>query len=305
MELRHLKYFIAVAEELHFGKAAKRLHMAQPPLSQQIKKLEDELGVLLLERTRRKVELTPAGALFLEEARLTLQQADRARRIAVEAERGIRGRLRIGFVTSASYSILPAVIRRFRLAHPYIDLELLEMIPSRQIEALGNGTIDAGLMRPPVDDANLHLETVLEEPLLAALPVGHRKAAQQSVALASLAEESFVLFPRRHGPGIYDIIMQACHEAGFTPEVSYDPNEIQTILAYVAGGLGISLVPQSISGFHADAIVFLPLRGSRVRVELALARSAGEPCEAVRHFCSICSEVGLEYISRIRKPLAG
>mgnify|MGYP001823345629 CR=1 FL=1 len=307
MELRHLKYFIAVAEELHFGRAAVRLHMAQPPLSQQIQKLEDELGVRLLERTKRKVELTASGKLFLEEARLTLQQADRAKRIAIETERGIRGRLRIGFVTSASYSILPITIRRFRLEHPFIDLELIEMIPSRQIEALGDGTIDAGLMRPPVADQHLHLETVLEEPLVVAMPNDHRKAMQKSVDLKTLAEESFVLFPRRHGPGIHDVILVACREAGFSPHVSYEPNEMQTILAYVAAGLGMSLVPQSISGFHSDSIAYVPLRGSHVRIELALATRAGEPCESLKSFCRICSEVGLEQVSRIRKspPISG
>ena len=302
MELRHLRYYVAVAEELHFGRAAIRLHMAQPPLSQQIKKLEEELGVQLLARTRRKVEMTPAGLLFLDEARLTLQQAERARRIAVEADKGIRGRLRIGFVTSASYSILPVVIRRFRKENPFIDLELVDMSPSQQIEALENGTIDAGLLRPPVE-SKMKLETILEEPLVMALPLEHRKADQQAVDLKSLAEDAFVLFPRHHGPGLFDVIMNACHEAGFARQVSYSPNEMQTILAYVAGGLGISLVPQSMTVFHPGSIVYRPLRGKRLRVKLALLTLPTDPCEPLKKFIQLCFKVGIDYMSQIRKTL--
>jgi DNA-binding transcriptional LysR family regulator len=302
MELRHLRYFVAVAEELHFGRAAERLHMAQPPLSQQIKGLEQELGVQLFARTRRRVELTPAGKLFLDEARLTLQQAVRAQRIAVEADRGLRGRLRIGFVMSASYSILPVVIRRFRRENPFIELELVEMTPSRQIEALESGTIDAGILRPPVE-SGLPLETILEEPLVLALPLDHRRAGQKAVELKSLSEEAFVLFPRHHGPGIFDVVMKACLEAGFTPHVSCAPNEMQTILTYVAGGLGISLVPQSLSGFHRDSVVYRPLRGRRVRVALALLKRPDDASVPLEKFSRACAEVGMEYVSCIRKTL--
>ena len=301
MELRHLKYFTAVAEELHFGRAAKRLHIAQPPLSQQIKKLEEELGVKLFERTRRKVELTPVGRLFLEEARLTLTQAERAKRIAIEAEHGVRGSLRVGFVTSSSYSILPIVIRRFRQQNPLIDLELKEMIPSSQIKALENAEIDAGILRPPVDNSYLVLDTVLQEPLVAALPTGHPKAAQKSIALKTLAEDAFVMFPRHHGPGMNDAIMHACREAGFMPNIVYEPNEMQTILAYVAGGLGIGLVPQSLSSFHQGAIAYRPLSGRSIRLELSLIKRANDSNAALLKFHKLCSIVGEEYVSQFRK----
>lgn len=303
MELRHLRYFIAVAEELHFGRAAQRLHIAQPPLSQQIKGLEDELGVRLFERTKRKVELTPAGKLFLDEARLTLSQAERAKRIAVEAEAGVRGRLRVGFVTSASYSILPVLVRRFRCDFPFIDLELLEMIPSRQIEALESRSIDVGILRPPIGNTCLEMETILEEPMVAALPSDHRKADQKAIGLKTLADDAFVFFPRHHGPGIYDIVMQACNQAGFSPQISYSPNEMQTILAYVAAGLGVSLVPQSLSGFHRDSITYLPLRGSRVRVELAMLRRSNDTSKQLGEFCRLGSVIGMEYGSTFRKTL--
>ena len=294
MELRHLKYFIAVAEELHFGRAAVRLHMAQPPLSQQIKALEQELGVLLLVRTTRKVELTPTGRLFLDEARLTIRQAERAVRVAIEAEQGIRGRLRVGFVTSASYSILPVVIRRFRKENPFIDLELVEQTPSQQLAALESRELDVGILRPPVEGC-MTLVPIVEEPLMVALPRDHRKAAQKAVDLKSLAAEAFVLFPRHHGPGIYDVIMKACHDAGFTPQVSYSPNQMQTILAYVAGGLGVSLVPQSLTGFHRGEIVYRPLRSRKVQVALALLRRPDDESIAVQKFCQLGLEAGSDY----------
>ena len=301
MELRHLRYFVAVAEELHFGHAAKRLHMTQPPLSQQIQALEDELGVQLLARTKRKVELTPAGAMFLDEARLTLQQADRAQRIAIEAARGIRGRVRVGFVTSASFSILPSVVRRFRRENALIDLELFEMTPSQQLHALEHKEIDIGILRPPVDDTCLQIDTVLEEPLVLALPSDHRMADQKTVELKSLAEEAFVLFPRQHGPGIYDVIMKACHDVGFTPQVSYSPDKMQTLLTYVASGLGISLVPQSLSGFHRDSIVYRPIREKGYRVELAILQRRDDHNAALQNLCALCADVGTEYVSRLRK----
>jgi DNA-binding transcriptional LysR family regulator len=304
MELRHLRYFVAVAEELHFGRAAERLHIAQPPLSQQIKSLEDELGVQLLARTKRKVELTPAGRLFLDEARLTLSQAERAQRIAVEAEKGVRGRLRIGFVTSASYSILPILVRRFRCDFPFIDIDLVEMIPSGQIEALEQGRIDVGILRPPVESAGLALETILEEPLVAALPADHRRADRKTVSLNMLSEEAFVFFPRHHGPGIYDVVMHACHAAGFSPRISYAPNEMQTILAYVAAGLGVSIVPQSLSGFHQGSIKYLPIRSRRLRTELALLKRCGEENVQLTEFCGLSRTVGMEYESRFRRTLS-
>lgn len=296
-----MKYFIAVAEELHFGRAAERLHMAQPPLSQQIKKLEEELDVELFNRTRRKVELTPAGKLFLDEARLTVQQAERAQRIAVEAKEGIRGRLRVGFVTSACYSILPILIRRFRQEHPWVDLEMLEMTPQQQIEAMEQGTIDAGLLRPPVGPGCLLTTTLFEEPILVALPSDHRMANENAISLKSLAEESFVMFPRHHGPGIYDVIMKACHEAGFTPHVSYSPNQMQTLLAYVAGGLGIALVPQSLFVFHPGQIVYRPLKGKPVRVELAMISRRSEENPQLKAFQELSAQVGMEYASQFRR----
>src|SRR5687767_2086529 len=186
MELRHLRYFVAVAEELHFGRAAVRLHVSQPPLSQQIKALEEELGVQLFQRTRRHVELTDAGRALLPEARAALEQAERAQRVAREAGAGARGRLVIGFVTSASYSVLPAAVRALRRAWPSVEVTLREMVPSAQLEALEWREIDVGLLRPPVDDARVEVEVVLEEPLLVALPARSALARKRGLALGDL-----------------------------------------------------------------------------------------------------------------------
>lgn len=300
MELRHLRYFVAVAEELHFGRAAQRLHIAQPPLSQQIKKLEEELGVQLFARTRRKVALTQTGRLFLEEARQTLQQAARAQRVAQEAEQGVRGQLRVGFVTSASYSVLPETIRRFRNDNPFIDLQLNEMTPVQQIDALEQNQLDVGILRAPVACVQeMDTTIVLEEPLVAAMPAEHRLASRKKIDLKALAEEAFVLFPRQHGPGIYDVIMQLCRHAGFSPKVSYAPNEMQTILAYVAGGLGISLVPHSLSGFHPEKVVYLPLRNKRGCLQMALIKNSDSASDSVTKFFALCTAVGEEYMQRI------
>lgn len=300
MELRHLRYFVCVAEELHFSRAAERLNISQPPLSQQIRGLEQELGVELFNRTKRKVELTPAGRLFLDEARLTLQQAERARRVAIDAKEGVRGRLRAGFVTSACYSILPVLIRRFRREHPLVDLEMQELTPQQQIEALEQKTLDAGLLRPPVGSGDLLTETLFEEPLLAALPSGHRRAGGKAVALGELAEEPFIMFPRHHGPGIYDVILNACRDAGFSPHVSYAPNQMQTLLAYVAGGLGVALVPQSLSVFHPGQIVYRPLKSKEVKVALSIICRREDQHPLLEAFRAISAEVGREYASRCR-----
>jgi DNA-binding transcriptional LysR family regulator len=300
MELRHIRYFVAVAEELNFRRAAERLHMAQPPLSQQIRTLEDELDTRLFNRTRRVVELTDAGRAFLEEARITLAQAERAARVAREAGQGIRGQLRIGFVTSASYSILPDAVRRYRTAHTGIDVELREMIPADQLNALRARQIDVGLLRPPLDEADIVVEPLLAEPFVAALPAGHRLARRKSLELTMLKDEAFVLFPRRHGPGLHDLIMQACHAAGFTPQIAYEPNEMQAILAYVAAGLGVSVVPASLSDFHRKLVRYRRLDADVPFAELTMAVLDGRSSPIVDHFKTVALSAAQAFTDHIK-----
>src|SRR5574340_256525 len=245
MELRHLRYFVAVAEELHFGRAAARLGTAQPPLSQQIRQLEGELGVELLARTRRRVELTEAGRVFLDEARGILQRVTQATSAARRAARGETGSLAIGVVASATYGLLPRVVRAFRERHPDVALTMSVMSTGAQVAALRAGQLQLAVARPPFGDETLVAEPLHEEPVVAAIPSGHRLSAKRSLPLRALAGEPFVLFPRDRRPGWYDFVLGLCREAGFEPVVGQDAPELATALALVAAGDGVTLVPAS------------------------------------------------------------
>ena len=244
MELRHLRYFVAVAEELHFGRAAKRLCITQQPLSRQIKDLERELGVELFYRTKRTVRLTEVGEVFLAETRKTLQQAEYAVYLAKQAKQGKIGRLTIGFTGSALNIVLPAAIRQFKKLYPQIDLTLERLQTIEQVEALNNKQIDLGLLHPPIDDDTLILETIYLEQLVVALPDNHPLAKDTSVpiSLKHLANEPFILFPRQFGSVLYDRIINLCQQAGFSPNIVQEAIPQQTILGLVAAGIGISLI---------------------------------------------------------------
>ncbi len=271
MELRHLRYFLAVAEELHFRRAAERLHISQPPLSQQVRALEAELGVVLLERNRRGVALTPAGSVFLAEARVILAAVDTAAESARSVARGAAGRLSIAFVGSAMHSALPAVLRAHRLAFPQVELALRELPTGGQAEALRAGRIDVGVIRPPVDEPDLTVETIHSEPVVVALPDGHRLAAREQVALGDLLGEGFVLLARRETPGLHDTLLRALAEAGGAPRVVQEVREMQTVVGLVAAGLGVSLVPASVGADAHAGIAYRPVADPAPTVSLALA----------------------------------
>jgi DNA-binding transcriptional LysR family regulator len=272
MELRHLRYFVAVAEELHFGRAAQRLRIAQPPLSRQIRDLEREIGTPLFERVARGVELTPAGQAFLSEARLTLAQAERAQRTALRAAQGETGRLRVGFVEAATYSgILPDVLGFFRAHLPDIGLSLLELDSQEQAEWLRDGRIDLGLLHSPPADADrwLHLESVYGDPMVTALPHMHRLAGRARLALGDLATEPFVLFPRTSAPALYDDIITRCRAAGFGPRVVQEAAGWHTIAALVAAGVGVSFVPRSLAQHGRPLVSYKPARDFAVELQLS------------------------------------
>jgi DNA-binding transcriptional LysR family regulator len=203
MELRHLRYFVTVAEELHFGRAAQRLQIAQPPLSQQIRQLEEELGVQLFHRTKRSVQLTEAGQLFLEEACQILTRAEQAIQIVQRADRGETGRLTLSFVGSATYSVLPVVLKVFRRRFPEVLLSLHEMTTTQQVQALHEDRIHLGFVRPPIYEQELMIESILKEPFVAVLPEFHRLANETQISLLTLANDPFILFPRYLGSGFY------------------------------------------------------------------------------------------------------
>jgi DNA-binding transcriptional LysR family regulator len=279
MELRHLRYFVAVAEELHFGRAAQRLHIAQPPLSRQIRDLEREIGAPLFERGARGVELTHAGAAFLPEARLVLAQAERAQRTAQRAALGETGRLRVGFVEEATHSgILPDVLSFFRMHLPSIGLSLLELDSSRQAEALRDGRIDLGVLSSPPLDAErwLQTEVVYEEPLVAALPQTHRLASKSRIPLRELAADSFILRPRPTDPASYDEFLARCRAAHFSPTVAQEATGWHTVIGLVSAGVGVAFVPTSLARLHQAGVVYRPVRDLSLNVALSVVWKQGE-----------------------------
>jgi DNA-binding transcriptional LysR family regulator len=272
VELRHLRSFVAVAEERHFGRAAERLHMAQPPLSQQIRRLEAELGVTLLHRTTRSVELAPAGEVLLVRAREILASVESATEDTLRAARGEFGRLAVGFTGSATYALLPQVAAALRSALPGVVLDLRgELLTPAQVEGLLAGTLDLGLLRPPVRERELALEVVRREPLVAVLPEAHRLAAADAVPLEELAAEPFVVYPSHFRSVVHDAVEETCAAHGFLPRVALEVSETATLVSFVAAGLGVSLVPESVRHMTVHGAVYRPLARDAAAVELALA----------------------------------
>ena len=287
MELRHLRYFVAVAEELHFGRAAERLHLAQPPLSQQIQQLERELGVMLFTRANRRVTLTAAGAAFLEGARHSLASVEQAVLAARRAARGETGLLAIGFSTSATFEALPVLLSRLRVLCPDVELTLYEMNAAEQMQALLGKQITVGLARPSLADAALTVETVLREPMIAALPETHPLAAQESLLLAELASEPFVLSPQGPKPNYADAVLALCAQAGFVPQVVQEAREMPTILSLVAAGLGVTLTPASARNLRRRGLIYRPLRDPEAMTELTVAYRRGDPSPPLARFLEI------------------
>jgi DNA-binding transcriptional LysR family regulator len=262
MELRHLRYFIAVAEELHFGRAAQVLGISQPPLSQQIQALELEVGARLFERTNRRVELSEAGRLFLEEARLVLAQVDKAADVARRAQLGELGELKIGFTSSAPFSsTIPQAIFAFRQRFPSVHLNLREMSSTRVADALVDESIQVGIMRPlPLPDS-LSVVELMREPLVAVLSSKHPLVvgSEEGLFLSALALEPFVFFPRSYGSGLYTQLLSLARDVGFSPHFAQEAGEAMTIIGLVAAGLGVSVLPASYRRMRIDGVVYRPL----------------------------------------------
>jgi DNA-binding transcriptional LysR family regulator len=272
VELRHLRYFIAVAEERHFGRAAERLHIAQPPLSQQIQRFEAELGEPLLYRTTRSVELAPAGEVLLERGREILALVDAALKDARRAARGEYGHLAIGFTGSSTYELLPTLAAALRTELPGVMLDLRgELLTPAQVSRLLEGTLDLGLLRPPVHDRTLETEVLRSEPLVAVLPESHRLAALPAVPLEELAGEPFVTYPSHFRSVLHDAVEDACAAHGFVPDPVHEVGETATLVSFVAAGLGVSLVPASVSNMSVRGAIYRPLTDDTTHVELALA----------------------------------
>jgi len=283
VELRQLRYFVAVAEELHFGNAAKRLRVVQPAVSKQVSKLEEELGVRLLERGARGSELTQVGELVLEQARKVIEHAERAVRAANRAAKGEIGRLAVGFISPATLTVLPRVIKTYKDRFPDVELDLLRMPTSVQLAALGEGQINVGFVREPTfsDARDLDALTVLREPLVIALPESHPLASEPRVSLRDLSEDPFIMFSRDLEPGLFEKYMRVFEDAGFIPRIIQETSHVQAILGFVAEGLGLMLVPASLENLGRNGIVYRPLELETLSPEVELAvvwrRSDSDP----------------------------
>ena len=259
MHIRHLRHFVVLAETLHFGQAAKRLHMSQPPLSRQILTLEETLGFDLFQRNSRAVSLTPAGAAFYQQAKRLLDEFDFAVRSSQAIARGERGELRIGFTMCAAWSILPELLASFGEAFPDVAVTLHETLPKDLHGALLSGDVDVGISFPVPDEPRMHYQPLFQEPLCAVLPADHRLAQQPALRTADLADEAFITFPASTAPELHEAVMTCCQHSGFQPRIHLQTNLQQTIVNLVARGLGVSLVPESMRRMQLEGALFLSL----------------------------------------------
>lgn len=294
MELRHLRYFRAVGEELHFGRAANRLHIAQPPLSQQILQLERELGVLLLERSTRRVELTSAGAAYLGRVVAILDAVDDAAHHAQRIAEGAEGRLVVGCVGSATYSLLPQLVRALREELPGVDVSVRgEMLAPAQITAVLSGEIDLALLRPPVERSELSVEKVRRDRLLVALPQGHALTFPSELRITDLRDEEFVAHAG-HGRSVMNSVLTAlCAEAGFVPRVRHEVEETSTLVTLVAAGLGVAIVPGPTAALDIAGVCYRPLVPDRLGVDLVAAHAAHANSPLIARVLTILRNVAI------------
>ncbi|AKS36742.1 LysR family transcriptional regulator [Mycolicibacterium goodii] len=278
MELRHLRYFRAVGEELHFGRAAERLHIAQPPLSQQIRQLERELGCALLTRTTRSVGLTPAGHVYLQRAVEILDAVDAANTEARRIAAGAQGRVTIGCVGSATYSLLPQLVRALGERLPGIEVSVRgEMLAPAQIDALRSGRIDLALLRPPVHDEAVVTHTVRRDGLVVALPADHPLATRDDLAVADLRDEDFVVHTGHGRSVMSNLVATVCADAGFIPRIRQEVSETSTLVTLVAAGLGVAIVPDPTTALDIAGVRYVPLRPAGLGVDLVAAHTADSP----------------------------
>lgn len=299
MELRHLRYFVAAAEELNFSRAAARLRVSQPPLSRQIRDLEEEIGAPLFDRTRQHVQLTPAGASFLEQAKQILAQADRAVRLAKAVSQGKCGQLTLAFLSPLGGVVLPAALRIFRQKFPLVEVTLTEMVPRRQVKALLEGLIDIGIM--PRDEArfekDLALEAVVEVGMIAALPPEHALTMLRKVPLQKLAGEPLVFFKRSSAPALHDWIRDLCRARGFEPNIGRQCDQAQAMLDSVASGIGVAIVPEFFRRYQSE-VAFRPLGPHAPKTELCTVWRRRDRSEALQSLRAILRQTFREKAPR-------
>jgi DNA-binding transcriptional LysR family regulator len=297
MELRHLRYLIAVAEELNFGRAAIRLRISQPPLSQQIRQLEEELGVRLFDRTKRQVKLTEAGKLFVVEAQQILSQVDHFVSLASRIGEGTIGRLTVAGQAVLN-EVLVQTLRVFAQQYPGVHIELQFMNTALQIEALREGHVHVGFLHLPVDDSHLTLEPIKREPLWLALPKGHPLAQQKRVALTSLAHQPFIMFARRSSTGLHDVITTACRNAGFSLNVVHEVDNVIASMTLVTAGLGLAFCSPSWRKLWPD-IAFRPFLEPVPALEYAVAYRSGAQSPTLESFLKVVRRIARQNSRRI------
>jgi DNA-binding transcriptional LysR family regulator len=299
MELRHIRYFLAVAEERNFTRAAKKVGIGQPPLSQQIRALEDELGTTLFHRLSHGAELTSAGNAFLPEARAMIAQAERAKRMALLGAKGQVGQLRVGFTSSAVFRpIVPTILRTFHQKYPEVELSLTEGDTTQLLKLLTENKLDAAFVRPGRrNPEGVHVHRFKDEAMMAALPSGHPLAKKRTIRLCALAKEPFVIFPRRAGVSLFDDVTAAFRRSGFDPIIGHEAPQISSVANLVSAELGVSIVPASIAAqIRVRGVIYLPVLGESPVFGLALAIRLNEKSDVVRNFqglAAVCDEGSL------------
>lgn len=297
MELRHLRYFVAVAEALHFRRAAEKLGIQQPPLSMQIRQLEAEIGTPLFRRAQRRIELTDAGRSFLDDARGILASAQDATARARKAALGEHGRLRVGLINSAPFHpLILRILREYRERFPGVWMTLDETSTPELAERIRAQTLDLAFVRPLLDETpGLATEHLFDEAVLLALPKGHALARKRSISLAALSLEPFVMFSRPVGAGLYDQIIRACHRAGFSPRVTQEAAQVTSIVNLVAAGLGVSLVPASMQKIHSEGIVYRTLEDGAPVAQMSLIYRRGDTAATVRNLRALATSLAREF----------
>lgn len=285
MELRHLRYFVAVAEELHFRKAAEKLHIVQPALSKQISALEAELGLRLLDRDRRHVTLTEAGRTFLDEAIAILSLAAAAKERATSVGEGRVGHLNIGFIQPALASVIPRALRRFRETYPDVRIRLAELTSRQVLEQLTSGQVHCAVTRLPVEPRQgIRYEPISQERVMLSVPEGHKLAGEESVELVDIEREDLILIDRRVEPQLHDYYLAACNEAGFSPRVAHEVSSTWVATGLVASGLGVGFAPESAMRAPQRGVEFVPIDGAPLHLTMGLVWADNAPPSVLRNF---------------------
>jgi len=286
MDLRHLNYFLILAEELHFGRAAERLNISQPPLSRMIQQIEKELGVLLFERTKRSVMLTSGGIELLQDAKQMVSQMQAVKKRLSVFGKGETGTVRIGYVGAVMHTELPKLLSNFIEQFPHINLQFEEQPNNNLLHGLNNGTLDAAFVRTWLHPENLEERLILSEPFVAVVPAKHSLAMKKKISVKELKNENFITFTRECGPTIFDSFLVLCSNAGFTPQISHHASQLNSVLRLIESGFGVSLLPANIEVGYKLKLKFIPLENAKETVPLIMLMRKGNAGPALSHLQS-------------------